>query len=108
MHMATLTIRNLPDAVRDKLRLRAAAHGRSMEAEARALLEAGVEAMAGVREMPETYEGGPAPEALDGLPSWVGALKGQLRFDGTAEDWAALDKEIERDFLGEDDDDDDA
>ena len=37
--MATLTIRNLPDAVRDKLRVRAAENGRSMEAEAREVLE---------------------------------------------------------------------
>lgn len=42
--MATLTIRNLPDAVRDKLRLRAAQRGRSMEAEAREVLAAAVEA----------------------------------------------------------------
>ena len=40
--MATLTIRNLPDDVRDRLRLRAAAHGRSMEAEARDLLQRAV------------------------------------------------------------------
>jgi len=37
--MATLTIRNLPDRVRDELRVRAARNGRSMEAEARAVLE---------------------------------------------------------------------
>ena len=36
--MATLTIRNIPDAVRDRIRLQAAAHGRSMEAEVRDLL----------------------------------------------------------------------
>jgi plasmid stability protein len=36
--MATLTIRNLPDRVRDELRVRAAQNGRSMEAEARAVL----------------------------------------------------------------------
>lgn len=36
--MATLTIRNLPDAVHQGLRDRAAANGRSMEAEARAVL----------------------------------------------------------------------
>jgi plasmid stability protein len=36
--MATLTIRNLPDEVRDRLRVAAAKHGRSMEAEARATL----------------------------------------------------------------------
>lgn len=36
--MATLTIRNLDDEVKKKLRLRAARHNRSMEAEARAIL----------------------------------------------------------------------
>ncbi len=36
--MATLTIRNLPDDVRDRLRVRAAQNGRSMEAEARDVL----------------------------------------------------------------------
>ena len=40
--MATLTVRNLPDEVRDQLRMRAARNGRSMEAEARAVLAAGV------------------------------------------------------------------
>lgn len=37
--MATLTIRNLDDDVRDALRVRAAKNGRSMEAEVRAILE---------------------------------------------------------------------
>jgi plasmid stability protein len=36
--MATLTVRNLPDDVRDKLRVRAAMKGRSTEAEVRAVL----------------------------------------------------------------------
>lgn len=36
--MATLNIRNLPDEVHRELRLRAARHNRSMEAEARAIL----------------------------------------------------------------------
>jgi plasmid stability protein len=36
--MATLTIRNLPDEVRERLRLRAAKAGHSMEAEIRAIL----------------------------------------------------------------------
>jgi len=36
--MATLTIRNLEDDVRDKLRVRAAQHGRSMEDEVRVIL----------------------------------------------------------------------
>ena len=36
--MATLNIRNLPDEVHRRLRIRAAKHGRSMEAEARSIL----------------------------------------------------------------------
>jgi plasmid stability protein len=41
--MATLNIRNLPDEVHRRLRVRAAEHGRSMEAEARAILVAALE-----------------------------------------------------------------
>lgn len=40
--MAAVSIRDLDDAVREKLRLRAARHGRSMEAEMRAILTAAV------------------------------------------------------------------
>jgi plasmid stability protein len=36
--MATLTIRDLDDEIRDKLRVRAAENGRSMEAEVREIL----------------------------------------------------------------------
>ena len=37
--MATLTIRNIDPAVKERLRVRAAEHGHSMEAEARRLLQ---------------------------------------------------------------------
>lgn len=37
-HRSTLTVRNLDDAVKSRLRRRAAENGRSMEAEARAIL----------------------------------------------------------------------
>ncbi|WP_290900555.1 Arc family DNA-binding protein [Aquabacterium sp.] len=40
--MAILTVRNLPDEVHRALRVRAAQHGRSTEAEVRALLEEAV------------------------------------------------------------------
>jgi plasmid stability protein len=40
--MATLTIRDLDEDVKARLRIRAAERGRSMEAEARAVLEAAV------------------------------------------------------------------
>jgi plasmid stability protein len=40
--MAAVSIRGLDDSVREKLRVRAARHGRSMEAEMRAILTAAV------------------------------------------------------------------
>ena len=40
--MAAVSIRDLDDSVRGKLRVRAARHGRSMEAEMRAILTAAV------------------------------------------------------------------
>lgn len=42
MKLATLTIRNLPEKIRDDLRIIAAKHGRSMEAEARELITVAV------------------------------------------------------------------
>jgi plasmid stability protein len=39
MKMAMLTVRNIPNEVHRALRVRAARHGRSMEAEAREILE---------------------------------------------------------------------
>ena len=36
--MAAVTVRNLDDHVKERLRMRAAAHGRSMESEIRAIL----------------------------------------------------------------------
>jgi plasmid stability protein len=46
--MAALSIRDLDDEVRDRLRARAARNGRSMEAEVRAILAAAVRESAGV------------------------------------------------------------
>lgn len=46
--MSAITIRKLPDDVKQRLRLRAASHGRSMEAEARTILIEAVEASARV------------------------------------------------------------
>ena len=40
--MSVLTVRNLDDATRDALKAMAAAHGRSMEGEARVILTAAV------------------------------------------------------------------
>jgi plasmid stability protein len=41
--MATLTIRNLDPSIKERLRVRAAEHGRSMEAEVRAIVTDAVE-----------------------------------------------------------------
>ncbi len=49
----TLTIRNLPLLVKQRLRMHAASHGRSMEAEAREIL---AQALQGQRPLPRTVE----------------------------------------------------
>ncbi len=56
--MTMLTVRNLDPAVHQRLREQAARHGRSMEAEVRAILEAGVrtnenDVISGLREFAE-------------------------------------------------------
>ncbi len=63
--MASIVIRDLDDRVKQKLRSRAAAHGRSMESEARELLKAGLDAehlsgaefLASIRALVEPFGG---------------------------------------------------
>jgi plasmid stability protein len=74
--MATLTIRNLPDEVRERLRLRAAKAGRSMEAEVRALL---IEASL-------TEDRHASAEALQ---AWVDELYGSRKPNGVVDDLIA-------------------
>jgi plasmid stability protein len=45
--MATLTIRNIEDMVKERLRVRAATHGHSMEEEARVILKRAVGGVSG-------------------------------------------------------------
>jgi plasmid stability protein len=45
--MATLTIRNIEDMVKERLRVRAATHGHSMEEEARVILKRAVGGVGG-------------------------------------------------------------
>jgi plasmid stability protein len=47
--MATVSVRNIPDAVHRALRVRAARHGRSVEAEIRQILAQAAHAGEGVR-----------------------------------------------------------
>lgn len=49
MPVAVLTVRNLPDEVHRALRARAAGHGRSTEAEVRAILEEAVKPSGSLR-----------------------------------------------------------
>lgn len=64
--MAVLTIRNLPDEVCDRLRLRAVRAGTSMEAEARAIL---IQASGEL----------PSEESTESLQDWVDGLYGGNR-----------------------------
>jgi plasmid stability protein len=66
--MATITVRNLPEPVHRALRVRAAEHGRSMEAEVRAILETEV-----VRSEPDTEQ------PLRRMRAWVDANYGTDR-----------------------------
>lgn len=59
--MAVLTIRNLPDEIQKRLRVRASRNGRSMEAEARAILTGAVNA-------PSPDE---LPKAVADLQTWI-------------------------------------
>ena len=68
--MATLTIRNLPEKVRNRLRVRAAKRGVSMEAEVRTILAEAVEA-------PESKQAMPVSELQD----WVAANRKKVRGD---------------------------
>ena len=55
--MASITIRNLDDDIKQRLRVRAAVHGRSMEEEARAILRAAMGADAPPRDLAAAIRG---------------------------------------------------
>lgn len=78
--MAVLTVRNVPDSVRDRLRLRAARAGTSMEEQVRLIL------------MQASLEPAKAASAAD-LPAWVAALYGQNKPSGVVE--ALIDERAE-------------
>lgn len=66
---STITVRNLDDAVKQKLRARAALHGRSLEAEVRAIL---------IQIVQDETPSASLPGSLDRL---VGLWKGRLTTD---------------------------
>lgn len=74
--MAVSTVRNLPDQVRDRLRLRAAQAGTSMEEQVRLILtEASLEP--------------PRATAASSLPDWVNILYGRAKPTGVVADLLA-------------------
>jgi plasmid stability protein len=89
--MATLTIRNLPDDIRDKLRLRAAQGGRSMEAEARAILMASL----GKRELSQAQLRG----GLRRMQDWVAAQRKPVSGEASSVD--ALIRDRRREVIAE-------
>lgn len=74
--MATLTIRNLPEEVRERLRVRAARRGRSMEAEVRAILT----------EVTTVEE---RAECATSLQDWVDELYGDSRPENVVDELIA-------------------
>lgn len=87
--MATLTIRNLSDKVRDRLRLRAAKHGVSMEAEARSILAQAVDERAGRKQGQTVAE----------LQNWIAANRKRPQSDKN--DSAALIRDRRRETIVE-------
>ncbi|MFY8217108.1 MAG: FitA-like ribbon-helix-helix domain-containing protein [Chthoniobacterales bacterium] len=87
---ATLTIRNLDEAVKQKLRLRAAIHQRSMEAEAREILAI---SLAEDSPLPDSNESAIA-ERRRRMETVVGIWKD--RYDGKSTD------EIMKELRGDD------
>ena len=92
--MATLTIRNLPDEVREKLRVRAARKGLSTEAEVRSVLaeavaDEGAAPRPSVRERVERLQAAFAPfRSAEG--SIVDELIAERRIEGRTENLEAL------------------
>jgi plasmid stability protein len=92
--MATITVRNLPNDVRDKLRLRAARKGRSTEAEVRSVLaevvaEESAKPRPTVRERVKRLQAAFAPyRAVQG--SVVDELIAERRIEGWKENLEAL------------------
>ncbi len=77
--MPTLTIRNLTEDVHRALRLRAASHGRSVEAEVREILAAAVvSSPAGVAEERTAFVVGDNPASAIGLWKGVAYPEGRL------------------------------
>ena len=76
IEMATVTIRNLPEEVRQRLRKQAARAGRSMEAEIRLILTAASVA--------EDHQA-----SFDGLREWVDRLYGGRKPSGVVDDLIA-------------------
>ncbi len=74
--MAILNIRNLPDDVHARLRVRAAENGRSMEAEARAILSE------------VCSRSGPVSDAA-ALPTWIDTLYRGDKPDSVVDDLIA-------------------
>ena len=72
--MATLTVRNLPDEALAKFRVRAAEHGRSMEAEARDVLVAVAE---GAQVLP-VLDGASLDERLASIHASIRERLGEL------------------------------
>lgn len=69
--MASLTIRNVPDEVVDRLRQAAAANGRSMEQEVRALLESRYRSKAAVLDRVRERWRDMKPAAADDVRRWI-------------------------------------
>lgn len=87
--MATLTIRNLPDEVHQGLRARAAANGRSMEAEARVALANSVNDNTASDETPPAPAKANWPEIQARARKILMAANGGVMPENVVDEWIA-------------------
>ncbi len=85
--MSTLTIRSLDETVKQKLRVQAASHGRSMEAEARAIITQAVKSDGNADNLAQTPQ--------DRMRERLASIRGTLNWPGTTD-------ELMRELRGDD------
>ncbi|MHC4887496.1 MAG: FitA-like ribbon-helix-helix domain-containing protein [Planctomycetota bacterium] len=88
--MSTLTIRKLDETIKGRLRLQAAAHGRSMEEEVRQILARAVSGSNGSN----TPEGHPRTGAEHPLEGFAGTWVDDPEFDAAVASFETIDEEL--------------
>ena len=85
--MAAVTVRNLDDQVKERLRIRAAVHGRSMESEVRAILASVFMIVVDTNVVSELMKPYSRPSRIRYCPSTPERLRTTRTLSGAATSW---------------------